>query len=229
MIPLHDVDAATQDCISLVCEYLDHWRSCLTEIADGVANDLISPLHLDNLDLAEFSHTSRVLTRMVRKEAPAVFGAGFVANPEAFSNSAGLLWMVNARSRERVDRLIVDAEFYDYTSSGWWLAAAGNNGFHVTGPYVDASGTNQYVVTMSTRALRHETEVGVIALDVLVSRIQELLQRVMLRLPTGSCLVDRDGGVIATNTSYLLGANWEPSSQASTFDITGTEWRLVVG
>lgn len=121
---------------------------------------------------------------------------------------------------------------YEISRSHWWQLAAESTETCIVGPYVDVSGTNEYVVTFS-RAVRTEGQLaGVVAVDVRVGSFQSSCQPLLLRLPRPASIVTPDGDVIATNSGQLLGgtlgdpeADFSPHRQ----DIAGTAWRLVVG
>jgi hypothetical protein len=159
----------------------------------------------------------------------ALNGAGFIAGTDVFTDAPALAWWYRPGSEHKVERLVVDADFYDYTSAQWWTEACSDR-VTAAGPYVDASGTNQYVVTFSRRLELDERLAGVAATDVLVGHFQGVLQRALLDLPPGTSVTDTEGAVIATNTGRLLGETRSPSEPASrVVPARSLGWLLHIG
>jgi hypothetical protein len=203
-------------------------EAAISRVSEGVRKALSNST---NPSLKELDRVYNAAGQMLSAASGALSGLGFVANAKYFDNTSGLIWCTLLKGSQRPKRLNVDADFYDYTTAEWWSNAQVDDKVHVTGAYVDASGTNEYIVTFSKRtALDDGTIVGVAAADVLVGQFQSLLQTHLVNLPKNSCVIDQEGVVVATNSAKLLGASWPPEQPIrDTIDLPRIGWRLIVG
>lgn len=174
-----------------------------------------------------------IARRHLEQAGTLIWGLGFVAEPEVFSSGGGLAWWQRSGPGGRVERLRVSldpasVDFYDYTRAPWYTRAR-DRGLNITGPYVDATGTNEYIVT-TTRAVRIEDRfVGVAGADVRVGSLQSTLQPLLVAIPSEASIVDGEGRVIVTNAPNLLAAVI-PETQADDLivEVSLAPWRLVV-
>jgi hypothetical protein len=220
------IDAEVAEWDALLARLQDAVESDLTRRAAGSGGSDVAP----PARLADLRRTGQTAFDGVAASSPRVLGAGFIARPESFPDAPGLVWVTRSATGGRVERLVVDAEFYGYTSAPWWLNTIDDDAVHTTGPYVDASGTTEYIATHGRRLTADGELIGVVAVDVLVSQLQRHLQTAICRLPRGSCVTDTDGAVIVTNSGRLLGANLsEGVRPASVHPVASTGWTVVVG
>jgi hypothetical protein len=182
-------------------------------------------------DFERFVHT------LYAAEDLPVLGMGFLPNPDLLPQfSVG--WWYNSATPVDAPLRALNAgsqpqamDYYDTLSTDWWQNAAKTSESVVSGPFVDISGTNAYVVTF-TRAVRVDDEmIGVVAADVTVGTLQALCQNTLLDLPRPTSLVNADGMVIATNAGALLGSAIDMASVAAgrRVAVPGTPWLLVNG
>ena len=122
-------------------------------------------------------------------------------------------------------------DYYDVTAADWWTAAAASEHPCSSGPYVDLSGTNAYVVTFSLCVRTPDQLLGVVAVDMPVGEFQARWQDALLDLPRPTSLIDSQGAVIATNAGRLLGAVIDPAEIANVarHEVPQTSWFVAQG
>jgi hypothetical protein len=172
-------------------------------------------------------------------EAVPVLGMGFLPNPTALPNTKVRWWYNSGKfpdGRASLRPLTVGLkpeamDFYDATSTEWWQNGANSDEPVVSGPFVDISGTNAYVVTFAQSVRIEGHLIGVVAADVTVATLQSLCQNDLLDMPRPTSVITREGMVIATNAGALLGGAVVSSTikddQRSRID--GTSWLLSSG
>ncbi|WP_413250079.1 GntR family transcriptional regulator [Sinomonas flava] len=158
---------------------------------------------------------------------PVLYGVGFLADAAYFGDT-GIVWSYVPVGRQAPERLEMDLQYYDYSSSAWWPKDE-KGSVQASYSYVDALGSNAYLVTFSKRVVKDGRSVGVAAADVLVSRIQEQFAPFLESLPAGSCIVDQMDVVIAANSGSLVGDIFSPDGAvARTIALPAVPWRLHV-
>lgn len=168
-----------------------------------------------------------------------VLGMGFLPHPEILADRKVLWWynsaaLPDARSTLRPLGAGIQPEamdFYDTISTEWWQNAAGCDEPVESGPFVDISGTNSYIVTFALAVRVGQELLGVVAADVTVASLQTLCQNDLLDLPRPTSVVDKYGMVIATNAGALLGGVVEMSviATAQSQPIGDTAWLITTG
>lgn len=170
------------------------------------------------------------------EEAP-VLGMGFLPNPKILPGTK-VCWWYNSgnlsKSPTSLRPLAVgfqpDAmDFYDVTATEWWCNAVKSDDAVASGPFVDISGTDAYVVTFSRSVYVGSELIGVVAADVTVAMLQQLCQNDLLDMPRPTSVISRDGMVIATNAGALLGGVIDSSTAGPKLGtaIRGTPWLLT--
>ena len=166
-----------------------------------------------------------------------VLGMGFARALRPGAGGQELHWWYGRGPGRPPQRLLVGARAghvsdYEISRSHWWQQAAQSAGTCFVGPYVDVSGTNEYVVTASRAVWADGGLAGVVAVDVRVGSFQSSCQPLLLELPRPASVVNPDGDVLATNSGELLGGTLtDPDPGASRFrlPVSGTDWTVVVG
>ncbi|MDR6639433.1 GntR family transcriptional regulator [Paenarthrobacter nitroguajacolicus] len=158
---------------------------------------------------------------------PDISALGFITDP-SFFGEAEVIGCSASSGLESVQRLTVDWTDYDFATAPWWPADPAEEGLvQATGAFVDASGSNEYIVTFSKGVWRNGRMVGVASADVLVKQLQEDFEPLLLALPAGACILDQNGVVIATNAGSLLGATLQNlPQQGGQFALPGVPWQL---
>jgi hypothetical protein len=72
--------------------------------------------------------------------------------------------------------------------------------------------------------------IGAAAADVLIGQLQAQFAPLLEPLPTGSCVVDQNNVVIATNSGSLIGGIFSPEGQEDErIALPAVPWRLHIG
>ena len=190
----------------------------------------------DRLSLADFEP---FVHHLYDTESLPMLGMGFLPHPDVLPNFSVRWWYNSGAAATAESPLRALAvgnqpqamDFYDTLSTEWWQNAANSSDPVVSGPFVDISGTNAYVVTFS-QAVRFDDELlGVVAADVTVATLQALCQNTLLDLPRPTSVVNHEGMVIATNAGTLLGSVVDMATldEDHQTPVPGTSWLLVTG
>lgn len=162
-----------------------------------------------------------------------LWGLGFVGDPVACQGCGGLEWWQRSRRGGGIEPLIVSldptsVDFYDYTRAPWFVGAR-DHGVNITGPYVDATGTNEHIVTFTRAVVDEGRFIGVAGADVLVGTFQAALQPYLAEIGRPVSLIDPEGQVIATNDPRALAGVIRENRGDSVIQLVpGTPWRFVV-
>lgn len=137
-------------------------------------------------------------------DEPLAAGMGFVADAGAVSGQERFMSWWQRTPGDRVARLRLNfdpssVDVYDYLQMEWFQQARGRDRV-VYGPYVDYSGSEMYVVTMTVPVHVHGRFVGVVGADLGVNEVERQLVAVLRRVPRDAVLVNAERRVLATNT-----------------------------
>jgi hypothetical protein len=162
-----------------------------------------------------------------------VDGAGVAFAPGVLAGASAHLewWFLGSEDAEPHLRAFDEDPrspgFYDYRATEWYQVAERIDGPHVTGPYVDALGTDANAITLST-ATRTDRLLGVACLDISVSAIEQRISRALRRIDHKAALINAEGRVIAsTSEAHLPGCLVDESDRRSGRGrLTG--WSIVV-
>jgi len=197
-----------------VAGILDHYLGHLRVLAERVLS-----VHAAEAEEGGTLAEGRLL-RPVRElvegwlaEASAAIGYGFVAAPSVVDDRERcMLWF--QRDGAKVSRLVLnfdpsDIDVYDYLEMEWFTRAQDASAPVVFGPYVDYSGSDQYVVTLAVPILT-DTGVflGVAGGDLLAAGLEGVVRPILKRIPVPSVLVDAERRVVLSNT-----ARWIPGDR----------------
>jgi hypothetical protein len=165
-----------------------------------------------------------------------ILGMGFIADSHWRNDDRIQWWYRSPEPGGTLQPLTVGTDpqafdYYDVAAADWWTAAAASDQPCTSGPYVDLSGTNAYVVTFSLGVRTSDQLLGVVAVDMPVGELQARWQDVLLDLPKPTSLIDSQGAVIATNAGRLLGAVIGPAEIAdvSRHPVPQTSWVVIQG
>ncbi|WP_336628197.1 MULTISPECIES: PDC sensor domain-containing protein [unclassified Microbacterium] len=151
-------------------------------------------------------------------EAPGglVTGSGFVATPGVFADAPWHLawWLREIHGLDRGDRggvrrleAVNDPEsdqFRDYRQLEWWKVPERTGERHVTGPYVDYLCTDDYTVTVTTPVAHEGRMVGVVGIDVHVSRLERVVLPILREAEGTGTIVNAAGRVVASSDSHRV-------------------------
>jgi hypothetical protein len=162
---------------------------------------------------------------------PAADGAGIVAAPGVVAGKRRHLeWWQRTMSGEgggegfaRI-RLNLDPEsidLYDYLDMDWFTVPGLERRRYVYGPYVDFSGADRYVLTMTAPVADGPEFLGVAGVDLRMSHLEPELLAVLRAVPAPAALVTAERRVVAANTPrWISGTRLDrlPSPGDGAFD-----------
>ncbi|MET8249092.1 hypothetical protein ABZV31_34820 [Streptomyces sp. NPDC005202] len=141
---------------------------------------------------------------------PAADGLGFLAAPDLLPDRERHIewWQRSSRGyvpmRFNLDPTSVDA--YDYFDMDWFAAARDHSRRAVFGPYVDYSGADRYVCTLTVPVV-DGTFLGVVGADLRMTEFEPRLLDVLRRVGHDAVLVGAERRVVAANTPrWLVGS-----------------------
>jgi len=145
-----------------------------------------------------------VPVRETLRSSELAIGHGFIAAPGVVDGlERYMLWL--QRRNGSIDRLRLnfdtgDLDAYDYIRMDWYTVAASHRLPTVTGPYLDYSGADQLVLTLTMPTVVDDHFIGVVGTDLLASATEELIAWQLCGINTDAVLVNGDRSVIATNS-----------------------------
>jgi hypothetical protein len=177
---------------------------------------------------------------------PAADGAGIVAAPGVVAGrDRHLEWWQRTGSAEgspegyaRI-RLNLDPEsidLYDYLEMDWFTVPRGEGRPYVYGPYIDFSGADRYVLTMTLPVLDDGEFLGVAGADLRMSHLEPELLAILRSVPAAAVLVTAERRVVAANSARWIAGTRVPRPPvpgdgefAAVTEIgTDSGWRLAV-
>ena len=160
-------------------------------------------------------------------------GLGAIFEPASLSPPHPRLeWWHHQGDRGRTARLVADLrpgslDFYDYPRLEWFAGPRATGRRHIVGPYVDARGTDEYLLTLTVPVLSGDTFLGVAGADVSMSGFETL---VLDDLPgdAEAVVLNGDGRVVVSTTSrWLVGSMVRDTSGLATHPLDGLPWRVA--
>jgi hypothetical protein len=163
--------------------------------------------------LETISGLARVLQGRLALEGTLVAGAGISFAPDVLADSPRHMeWWTRPREEAASQPLPVTFDpqslsFYDYVEAEWFVCARDRDDACVTGPYVDAFGTDEDVITLSLSCEHGGAFVGVCSLDLRAGELGARVTRALRELDRRAALVNAEGRVIAsTVVAHLPGS-----------------------
>ncbi len=212
-----------------------------TRVADGVAA-LVEPIYAsleqvagrvaqigsagDGLSEAALQPVADLLISLVAAE-PMAAGMGFVADAGAVSGHERFMSWWQRTPGERVARLRLNfdpssVDVYDYLQMEWFQHARSGRRRVVYGPYVDYSGSELYVLTMTVPVHLGERFVGVAGADLAVNEVERRLVSVLTGVSRDAVLVSAERRVLAANSP-----RWVVGTRLREQPVVGEEFRRV--
>lgn len=207
------------------------------EMHDAAFADLIDQGALETGSTGELGLRMTRLQSLANQAAAMVraplLGLGFVGDQTSAARGR-LYWWYSPRDGAPAKQLIVDTQpvslgYYDISHTDWWTGARDADGVYTTGPYVDVTGTNAYVVTFGKAVRTDGRFVGVVAADLAVADLQALWRRQLLAESAPVSIVDGEGAVIGTNAGRMLGGTLDLThvEERDLESVAGTSWFIV--
>jgi hypothetical protein len=102
-----------------------------------------------------------------------------------------------------------DPDYYDYERAEWFTTPRDTGERWIAGPFVDHSGTNEHILTLTLPVVRDGAFLGVAGADIAVGGIEAVGGAGLAALEHEAALVNHRGRVIATNSPHrLVGTLW---------------------
>jgi len=163
----------------------------------------------------------RALAREHLAQRELISGTGMIFAPGVLADAPlWLEWWHEAGGREPVplDASLTpgDPDFYDYENAEWFTTPRDTGSPWIAGPFVDHSGTNEHIFTVSVPVAPNGEFLGVVGADVAVEQIERLAQEKLVCADGDALLVTSRGRIVASNSpSHLVGTRWSLLAEAA--------------
>lgn len=151
------------------------------------------------------------IERVLEDNPELLIGAGLAVRPGLLADADRWLeWLwTSDGARPEPLRINLDPaapDFYDYATAEWFEHPCTTGRAEVTGPYVDASCTGEYVLTMSAPVYLGGVFIGMVAADVSVAVVESIVVRQADMFGGPLVVVSRDHRVLlSTDERHLPG------------------------
>ncbi|GAA3528468.1 hypothetical protein AFL01nite_02300 [Aeromicrobium flavum] len=156
---------------------------------------------------------------------PMQVGIGFVSAPGLVDGlDRYMLWWQQhdgrtSRLRLNFDRTSIDV--YDYVEMEWFEFPAGGRTRATYGPYVDYSGSELYIVTVSVPVTIDGEFVGIVGADVLFEEVERRILAVLRHSAREAVVVTADRRVVAANSGRWVQGSRLPAIPADGSAVEG--------
>lgn len=138
----------------------------------------------------------------------AAFGYGFVAAPGVVEGRERYLYWFQ-RAERGLRRLLLnfdpgDVNVYDYLAMDWYTQAEETRRPVIYGPYVDYTGSDQFVLTVSDPVVHDGRFLGVAGSDLLMTRLEVELVPVISQVDAETVVVNADRQVVMSNSARWI-------------------------
>ncbi|PXY22779.1 cache domain-containing protein [Prauserella muralis] len=181
----------------------------------------------------------------LREQPALIAGTGVILAEDVLADRAHWLeWWQNEPDGRltflEVDHNPASVAYYDYASAAWFALPRRTGSRVVVGPYVDYSGTDEYMLTLAHPAHSGQRFLGVAATDIRADVFESLLLRALAGTGPPAALVNAKGRVVASNTPHKitgslvtdaeLDRDWPGVTVAApgAGECAGLPWRLSV-
>ena len=180
------------------------------------ASTLALPRSPSRADLASLRRT----VHEILDRRPITAGAGMVFAPGVLADTPRWLeWWRRDPSGPPVFLNAsldpADPDFYEYETAEWFTTPRATGQRWIAGPFVDHSGTDEHILTLTLPVVDAGGFLGVAGADITVGRIEAIAGPALMALGREAALVNHRGRIIATNTPrHLVGSLWPGAEQA---------------
>lgn len=145
----------------------------------------------------------------LREHPRLVAGTGVILAGDVLADrSHWLEWWQNRAGDSpvflEVDHDPASVGYYDYATAAWFALPRRTGQRVAVGPYVDYSGTDEYMLTLANPVSSGEWFLGVAATDIRADAFESLLIRALGGAGPPAVLVNATGRVIASNTPHKI-------------------------
>lgn len=154
--------------------------------------------------------------RLVRPSL--ICGTGMVFAPGVLADATR--WLEWWRFNDGRDPVLLEAcltpgdpSFYDYEGAEWFVMPRNTGQPWVAGPFIDHSGTNEHIITVSVPVLHRGAFIGIVGADVSVRQLATVAEELLIRAAGQAVLVTKRGRIVASNDpSRLVGTLWDSNA-----------------
>jgi hypothetical protein len=194
------------------------------------------PTHREHLQPSDLAELRPGLIEVLAHHREIVVGMGMIVAPGLLPHERRRLeWWQYAPGREQPSALQVDLNpdslgFYDYDAAEWFSVPRRTGRRHIVGPYVDAHGTDRYLLTFTAPVLVDGTFLGVVGADVPVSRFERRLLGAWGGRGTELTIINNQGRVVMSNCSHALSGDLlsDPDHSTVRVDLPDVPWHVRV-
>ena len=139
-----------------------------------------------------------------------VVGMGLIAARGLLTDDRRRLqWWQFGPGRDEPSPLRVDLDpdslgFYDCDSADWFSVPRSSGRRHVVGPYIDAHGTDRYLLTFTVPISSARSFLGVVGADVPVAVFENTMLRTWGRQDRDVMIINSQGRVVVSNSTRAL-------------------------
>jgi hypothetical protein len=161
---------------------------------------------LERADLAPL-HT---LLAAKLEEIPIMAGLGMIFAPHTLGDEERWIEWLCAGEDGPPEALVTTLDpsapdFYDYEAAEWYEEPRVHGTRWIAGPFVDHSGTDAHIFTLTEPVLdAHGRFLGVAGADLTVDSVETITRPALAAVPAPAILLNHRGRVIAANTSEHL-------------------------
>jgi hypothetical protein len=201
-------------------EVLDLVQSTLGDVFLDVADVRSAVLALPTAPARADLGPLRDLVHATLARRPLLAGTGMVFAPGVLADAPRWLeWWRSALPGAPVFLDVsldpADPDFYDYEHAEWFTTPRDTGERWIAGPFLDHSGTNEHILTLTLPVVRDGAFLGVAGADIAVGGIEAIGGAALAALDGEAALVNHRGRIIATNTPRrLVGTLWPGAEQA---------------
>jgi DNA-binding FadR family transcriptional regulator len=202
-------------------EVLDLVHATLEDVFIDVADVRAAALGLPDAPARADLAPLRDLVHATLVRRPLLAGTGMVFAPRVLADAPRWLeWWRSAPGGGApvfLDASLdpADPDFYDYEQAEWFTTPRDTGQRWIAGPFLDHSGTNEHILTLTLPVVRDGSFLGVAGADIAVGGIEAIGGTALAALDGEAALVNHRGRIIATNTPRrLVGTLWPGADRA---------------
>jgi DNA-binding FadR family transcriptional regulator len=223
---LQAVAAAAERALDDVFAGIAALRACVLAVDATARAEGRRPSRADLAPVRDLAHEH------LRGPAP-IAGTGMVFAPGALADAP--LWLEWwRRSPDGAGQTFLaatldprDPDFYDYARAEWFTTPRDTGDRWVAGPFVDYSGTNEHIFTLTLPVAGPDGFLGVAGADLAVGEVEAIVGPPLAAVGADAAVVNHRDRVIASNTPrWLVGTLWSGEA-AATASAAGLPWRVL--
>jgi DNA-binding FadR family transcriptional regulator len=188
-------------------------RACVVALAAAAeaAGEPLARAHLEPV---------RDLVREHMRGTAPIAGTGVVFAPGALADAP--LWLEWWRRADGDPSFLAavldprDPDYYDYVQAEWFTTPRDTGSRWVAGPFVDYSGTNEHIFTLTLPMTGAGGFLGVAGADLAVGEVEAIVGPGLGAIGADAVIVNQRNRVIASNTPrWLAGTLWSGTAAVS--------------